>query len=108
MLPRFAGSALITIRRIAGKAIPIPIPDTNRPASSGQSDSPTAIASRPTTLSARPPSTSCLARPRSAIGARKIWATNDDRKPTPTIIPSQWAAMPYSSRKSSSTVNITP
>ena len=108
LLPRLSGSAFTTIRRIAGKAMPIPIPDTNLPPRSGNSDSPNAITTMPTTFMNTPPITRFRACPRSAIGARKIWATNEVRNPTPTIRPSHSAWMPYSSRKSSSTVNITP
>ena len=49
---------MITIRRIAGTAMPAATPVTKRPASSGPTDVDAAITSRPTTLSTVPTMTS--------------------------------------------------
>ena len=57
LLPRFAGSALMTMRRTAGTAMPMPTPLTNRASSSTSNVSPAAMATRPTTFSSRPATT---------------------------------------------------
>ena len=86
--PRFAGSPRITMRRIAGTAMPTPTPITKRPASSGTIAVANAIRTRPTTSSTMPATTSWRAWPRSASGAIRTWARKPAKKPMPMTPPS--------------------
>ncbi len=94
LCPRCSGSARITIRRIAGSAMPAPMPITNRPAPSTSASLPKAMASTPTTFSAIPTYTRWRAWPRSARGANSTWATNEAKKPTATTALSAASEMP--------------
>ena len=96
------------MRRMAGTAMPTPTPITNRPPSNGMIEVANAIITRPTTSSTMPATTRWRAWPRSASGAIRTWARNPAKKPMPMTPPSAASPMPYSSRKSSSSVNSTP
>ena len=96
------------MRRNAGTAMPMPIPVTKRPMSSGVTEVDMAIITRPTTLRAIPVNTSRRAWPLSANGAIVTWARNPAKNPTPITAPRADSEMPYSSRKSSSIANSTP
>ena len=82
------------MRRIAGTAIPAPSPMTKRPPSIGTTVEDAASNTTPTMLSTIPDSTSIRACPRSASGARAIWATKPARKPMPMTAPSADSLMP--------------
>ena len=84
--PMFSGSLTITMRLIAGIAIPAPRPMTNRPRRNAGSDSPKAIMTAPTALASMPRLRSFRACPLSASGAMVSCATNDVKKPIAMIM----------------------
>jgi len=59
--PRFSGSARMTMRRAAGMAAPMPIPEITRPIRMGVSVVLNPISSRPITLTPTPNSTTVRA-----------------------------------------------
>ncbi len=96
--PRWFGSARITIRRAAGIAAPMPMPEMNRPMRIGVSVVLNPISSRPTTLIATPNNTTLRAWPRSASGAIRTCDRNPATKPMPMTMPIAVSLMPYLSR----------
>jgi hypothetical protein len=92
--PRWLGSARITMRRAAGTAAPIPIPEMNRPIRIGVSVVLNPISRSPTTLIATPKSTTRRAWPRSANGAISTCDKNPATKPMPMTMPIAVSLMP--------------
>ena len=86
------------MRRAAGTAAPIPMPEMNRPMRIGVSVVLNPISSRPTTLIATPKSTTRRAWPRSASGAMITCDMNAATNPIPMTTPIAVSLMPYSSR----------
>ena len=104
-----AGRALITIRRTAGVAIPTPIPITNRAAMSTDTTSPNAMPEQTDDVEHQSREHQLRGRGRGRRSApmrsgRRTRPGTRRRRRHRASTP----AMPYSSRKSSSTVNITP
>ena len=67
--PMFSGSLTMTIRLIAGIAIPAPTPMTKRPSKNSGSEDPKAMINAPAAFAAMPTVISLRACPRSAYGA---------------------------------------
>ena len=106
--PMFSGSLTMTIRLIAGIAIPAPTPMTKRPSKNSGSEDPKAMINAPAAFAAMPTVISLRACPLSAYGAIVSWAINEVKKPTAIIMLSPVSWIPYSARQSSSMVNMTP
>ena len=106
--PTLSRSLTMMMRRVAGIAMPVPIPISVRPRMNAGRLVPNAITSAPTTLSANPIVSILRARPLSASGASVSCAMNEVKKPTATMNPSPVSWMPNLSRQSSNIVNITP
>ena len=96
------------MRRAAGTAAPMPMPEMNRPIRIGVNVVLNPISRRPMTLTATPNSTTRRAWPRSANGAISTCDMNPATKPMPMTMPIAVSLIPYSSRKSSTIVNNTP
>ena len=84
--PMFSGSLTMTIRLIAGIAIPAPTPMMKRPSKNAGSVAPKAISNAPIAFAAMPTVISLRAWPLSAYGAMVSWATKDVKKPTAIIM----------------------
>ena len=100
----WAGSARMTVRRMAGWATPMAMPSTARDPSIVQKP---VLAANPTMLTpaaTSPSRTISGACPRSATRASVIWVTKAVKNPAPTISPSWVSLNPNSSRRSPSRV----